>query len=1189
MIKQVTLIEPSTGEKKITTFKYPPLGLLALASFLKDKCYEINFIDASIDNLDVEEIVERYKEKKTKVVGISSMSVNIGQTFEIAKKIKEHNPEVKIVVGGIHPTVMPEHTLGCPEIDVAVIGEGEITALELLQALGNSFDLDGILGIAYRKDGRVVINPRRPLISNLDDLPMADYSFLDVAKYRSPYAKRTPFISIVRSRGCVFNCTFCGNPKMFGRNFRCQSPERTILEIDALVEKYNIKEISFKDTELTLDKNLGRLCDLMIAKNYDIIWTCNGRVNTINQDLLEKMKVAGCYSITYGIESGDEEILKHMKKQITLEQVRRAIALTKKAGLQIVTNFMIGNAYDTKQTIEKTIQFAVELDTDYAYFGFTTPFPGTELRDLAEEKGWILDKRMEAIRYDECMMNATSLPTEELKKYLDKAYRAFYFRPRYILKRLRKLDRNELQNSISGLFKILGNRFTKNKKDDKGLKKIAIDSQAKPKEFGKKINSKSVLIIGGAGFIGSRIAQKLLARGYEVIIYDRFYNFLESEREKYVFYLRERLKDINSKVKIVYGDVRDENRILDTLRQYSPVTIIHLAQIPLATVSNKLSNEALDINVNGVTSLIKAIGAVSCVERLVYSSSSFVYGNFEYTPADEKHPTNPIDVYGGTKLASENIIKGFCTRFKIDYTIIRPSAVYGPTDANRRVSQIFVDNALSGKELFLEGGKECYLDFSYVDDVAEGFVLAVLSDKAKNEIFNITRGEARSLFEFVEILQQHIPDIEFTDKPADSTRPKRGALDISKAREFLGYEPKYSLEDGIKEYLDYLKEIDKTEDLKKKIPLCKPSVGKEELNKIKEVLDSGWMTDGPFNKEFEENFAKYIGVKYAQTVNSCASALFVVLKALDITGEVIIPSFTFMATANAVVAAGAKPVFADVDYKTGNLDVDKVESLISNKTQAIMPVHFAGLSCEMDRIVELCEKYNLKLIEDSAEAIGAIYKGRKTGSFGIGCFSFFPTKNITTGEGGMITTNDKELMDKIKILIAHGVNKNIKSEFKWQREAVLPGFNLRMSGVLAAMGIEQLKKIDKLNNLRREHAKYLSAGLDHNFFDVPEESEDYKHVYQMYTVKVDPKIRNRLVEELNAVGVDASVHFSPAVHQQELYKDDLKGDLINTEKLSNSIITLPMYPNLTQEDLDYIIEHCNKIIKKLKVKKYGKI
>ena len=364
------------------------------------------------------------------------------------------------------------------------------------------------------------------------------------------------------------------------------------------------------------------------------------------------------------------------------------------------------------------------------------------------------------------------------------------------------------------------------------------------------------------------------------------------------------------------------------------------------------------------------------------------------------------------------------------------------------------------------------------------------------------------------------------------------------------------------------------------IPLCRPSIGPEELNKIEEVLKSGWLTHGPYNEEFEDLFAKYIGVNHAQTINSCASALFIVLKALNITGEVIIPSFTFVATAHAVILAGAKPVFADIDYDSGNITAQTIEPLITDKTEAVIPVHFAGQSCQMDEIIEICQKHKLALIEDSAEAIGATYKNKKTGSFGIGCFSFFPTKNMTTGEGGMVTTNDQDLAHKIKVLISHGIDKTTDTKFAWQREAVIAGYNLRMSGILAGLGIVQLKKIDEMNNKRREHAKYLSDNLKEGII-TPLETKDCQPVYQMYTIKVKPEIRNIMVEELKSAGIGASVHFSPAVHQQAYYKNYQGINLPNTEKLAESIITLPMFPDLPKNDLDQIIEQSNKIAKKL--------
>ncbi len=366
-----------------------------------------------------------------------------------------------------------------------------------------------------------------------------------------------------------------------------------------------------------------------------------------------------------------------------------------------------------------------------------------------------------------------------------------------------------------------------------------------------------------------------------------------------------------------------------------------------------------------------------------------------------------------------------------------------------------------------------------------------------------------------------------------------------------------------------------------KIPLCIPNIGEDELNLVREVLESGWLAHGAKNEQFEKEFANYVGVKNAVSLNSCTSALFLAIKALELEGEIIVPSFTFSASANAIVTAGCKPVFAEVEFDTCNLDPEDVRKKITDKTVAIMPVHFAGQSCKMDEIMEIAEMCGLRVIEDSAETLGGEFKGRKTGSFDIGCFSFFPTKNRTTGEGGMLTTNDDELAEKIRAMRGHGMMSSTWSREKearpWFRASSLAGYNFRMCDILAAIGVVQLKKLDVMNEARRNHAQYLNkrlGGLE--WLQTPTETEGMKHVYQMYTIKIDTQVVNRLsfVSRLKSAGIGANVHFDPPVHLQPYYTSMGwgVGDLPNTERLSNSIVTLPMYPQLRREELDYMVE-----------------
>lgn len=362
------------------------------------------------------------------------------------------------------------------------------------------------------------------------------------------------------------------------------------------------------------------------------------------------------------------------------------------------------------------------------------------------------------------------------------------------------------------------------------------------------------------------------------------------------------------------------------------------------------------------------------------------------------------------------------------------------------------------------------------------------------------------------------------------------------------------------------------------IPLSKPNLGPEESAAVKKVLESGWLAHGPKNEELEESFAKYLGVKHARTFNSCASALFLAVKALGIKGEVILPSFTFVASANAIETAGAKPIFADINPRTLNLDPQSLASKITARTEAVMPVHIAGLACDMGAITALAKKHKLAVIEDSAEAIGAEYQGRKTGTFGVGCFSFFPTKNMTTGEGGMIATNDKKIAKIVKTLGAHGISKDtysrLKSKKPWLRAATLAGYNMRMSNVLAALGVEQLKKLEMMNDQRIAHSAYLTAGLSGLDLALPLAGPTYRHVYQMYIIQVNPKFRDRMLRYLISAGIGATVFADPPVHQQFYYQDKYRmkpGSLPETERAAKSNIVLPMFCQMTRDDLDKII------------------
>ena len=316
-----------------------------------------------------------------------------------------------------------------------------------------------------------------------------------------------------------------------------------------------------------------------------------------------------------------------------------------------------------------------------------------------------------------------------------------------------------------------------------------------------------IFVTGGAGFVGSFVTKQLLKQGDKVVIHDAFLNYISPFKSNYQKLLKLRFEDEIDKVEIIRGDIRHREELLKILKKIKPEKIVHLAALPIAPVANKLFDDAMSINRDGTMNVLECARQIPTVNHFIYASSSMVYGDFRYTPADENHPTNPNDVYGGTKLSGEILTRVYHKQYGINYNIIRLSSVYGPTDVNRRVSQIFIENALKGKPLVLHDGGESKLDFTYVEDVAQGFVLALKKDKALNEVFNITRGEARSLKEFAEILKTLIPNIKVETKELSKKekRPERGTLDISKARKLLGYNPKYSLEDGLKKYVEFVK------------------------------------------------------------------------------------------------------------------------------------------------------------------------------------------------------------------------------------------------------------------------------------------------------------------------------------------------------------------------------------------------
>ncbi len=424
------LKRPAGSLRKRTQSCLPSLGLGYIASVLEREKIHVRVIDTQAEEVCLRLLPKRVKEEEGEYdfIGITSVSSTIDIALGMAKICKEIFKNARVVMGGVHATVLPDEVLSSEYVDYVIRGEGEYTFLDLVKGKRE----DDVPGLSFKENGRIIQNAAREPIADLNSLPFPAYHLMPMHRYFPTQGlyKRLPVIGIIGSRGCPFKCTYCASNSIWakGGKVRFRSAENILEEIKLLMRNYRIREIVFHDDMFTAKRSLvSELCESIIKEGIDLTWVCMSRVDAVDEHLLRLMKVAGCHQICFGVESADQQILRNIQKNISLDQVEKAVALTKKVGIDVRSSFMLGNPGETEETLKKTINFALRLNPDFASFNITTPYPGTELRNWASENGYLKTKDYGLLESSKCILELPTVNSKTVERYGEIAWRKFYY------------------------------------------------------------------------------------------------------------------------------------------------------------------------------------------------------------------------------------------------------------------------------------------------------------------------------------------------------------------------------------------------------------------------------------------------------------------------------------------------------------------------------------------------------------------------------------------------------------------------------------------------------------------------------------------------------------------------------------------------------------------------------------------